>query len=105
MQACFFWPSNLKDPHDHVLHCDHCQRTRGISHRNKMLLHNVIEVEVFDCWGIDFVGPLPSSYGNEYILVAMDYVSKWVEVVASSKNDAKTEKRTYLPDSRSQESL
>jgi len=48
-----------------------------------MPLQNIIEVEVFDCWGINFVGPLPSSYNNEYILVVMDYVSKWVEVVAA----------------------
>lgn len=38
----------------------------------------------------DFVGPLPSSYTNEYILVAVDYVSKWVEAVATQKDDAKT---------------
>ena len=49
-----------------------------------------MEVEVFDSWGIDFVGPLPPSFGNEYILVAMDYVSKWVKAVVASKNDAKT---------------
>jgi len=47
------------------------------------------EVEVFNCWGIDFVGPLPSSYGNRYILVAVDCVSKWVEAIASPTNDAK----------------
>ena len=46
-----------------------------------------LEVEVFDCWGIDFMGPFPSSYGNKYILVAVDYVSKWVEAVASPTND------------------
>ena len=45
---------------------------------------------MFDCWGIDFVGPFPSSCGNEYILVAIDYVSKWVEAVATPYNDAKT---------------
>ena len=49
-----------------------------------------MEVKVFDCWGIDFVGPFPLSFGNEYILVAVDYVSKWVEVVAAPQNDAKT---------------
>ncbi|WJX86517.1 hypothetical protein P8452_68818 [Trifolium repens] len=41
-----------------------------------MPLQNILEVEVFDCWGIDFVGPFPSSFSNEYILVAVDYVSK-----------------------------
>ena len=55
-----------------------------------MPLQNIIKVEVFYCWGIDYVGPLPSSYKNEYILVAVDYIFKWVEVVAASKNDAKT---------------
>ena len=43
-----------------------------------------------DCWGIDFVGPFPSSFGNEYILVVVDYVSKWVKAVATPHNDAKT---------------
>ena len=62
----------------------------GISRRNEMPLQNIMEVEVFDYWGIDFVGPLPLSFGNEYILVAVDYVSKWVEAVAAPKNDAKT---------------
>ncbi|XP_028242199.1 uncharacterized protein LOC114420526 [Glycine soja] len=62
----------------------------GISRRNEMPLQNIMEVEVFDCWGIDFMGPFPSSAGNEYILVAVDYVSKWVEATATSRNDAKT---------------
>jgi len=48
-----------------------------------MPLQNIIEVEIFDCRGIDFVDPLSSSYDNEYILVAVDYVSKWVKVVTA----------------------
>jgi hypothetical protein len=55
-----------------------------------MPLQSILEVEVFDCWGIDFVGPFPSSYSSEYILVAVDYVSKWVEAIASPKADSKT---------------
>jgi len=44
----------------------------------------ILEVEVFDVWGIDFMGPFnPPSYGNAYILVAVDYVSKWVEAIAA----------------------
>ena len=90
LQSGFFWPTLFKDAHHHVLKCDQCQRMRGISQRNEMPLQNIMEVEVFDCWGIDFMGLFPSSVGNEYIMVAIDYVSKWVEAMDTSRNDAKT---------------
>ncbi|GJT43960.1 reverse transcriptase domain-containing protein [Tanacetum coccineum] len=51
---------------------------------------NAIQVcEIFDVWGIDFMGPFPSSHGNKYILVAVDYLSKWVEPKALPTNDAR----------------
>ena len=49
----------------------------------------VIVCEVFDIWGMDFMGPFPSSYGNSYILVAVDYVSKWIEAKATSTCESK----------------
>ena len=50
----------------------------------------ILEIELFDVWGIDFMGPFPPSYLNTYILVAVDYVSKWVEAIATPTNDTKT---------------
>ena len=47
-------------------------------------------MQLFDVWGIDFIGPFPASFGNIYILLVVDYVSKWVEAVACPKNDANT---------------
>ncbi|GJV45738.1 reverse transcriptase domain-containing protein [Tanacetum coccineum] len=44
---------------------------------------------IFDVWGINFMGPFPSSRGNKYILVAVDYLSKWVEAKALPTNDAR----------------
>ncbi|KAI3747657.1 hypothetical protein L6452_10222 [Arctium lappa] len=55
-----------------------------------MPLNGILEVELFDVWGIDFMGPFPLSNNCAYILVAVDYVSKWVEVMACHSNDAKT---------------
>lgn len=54
-----------------------------------MPLHNILEVEIFHIWGIDFVGPFPPSNGNQYILRFVDYVSMLVEVVALPTNDSK----------------
>ena len=45
-------------------------------------------VQIFDVWEIDFMGPFPSSFDNMYILLAVDYVSKWVEATTCSRNDA-----------------
>jgi hypothetical protein len=51
-----------------------------------MPLSHILIVEIFDMWGIDFKGPFPNSFGYLYILVAMDYVSKWVEAVACTND-------------------
>nr|GEW49000.1 Pol polyprotein [Tanacetum cinerariifolium] len=51
---------------------------------------NSIQVcEIFDVWGIDFMGPFSSSIENKYILVAVDYLSKWVEAKSLPTNDAR----------------
>ena len=56
--------------------CDRCQRTRNIRKINEMPLTTILEVELFDVWGIDFIGPFPSFCGYKYIFFAIDYVSK-----------------------------
>ena len=70
--------------------CDKCQRPEGVTRRNELPLTVIEEVKVFDCWGINFIGPFPPSFTNEYILVAVDYVSKWVEAIPCARADAKT---------------
>lgn len=53
-----------------------------------MPLNIMLEVEPFDCWGIDFMGPFPQSNMHLYIMVCVDYVTKWVEVIVCSANDS-----------------
>ena len=54
-----------------------------------MLMSPILEIEIFDSWGIDFMRPFPQSFGNLYILLAVYYVSKWVEAIACKVNDHK----------------
>jgi len=51
-----------------------------------MSLTPIIIVDIFNVWGIDFIGPFPNSFGNEYILLCVDYVSKWVEAIPIRTN-------------------
>ena len=62
----------------------------NINKRNEMPLQRVLVVQIFYVWDIDFMGFFPPSFGNLYILLAVDYVSKWVEAIACPKNDANT---------------
>lgn len=54
-----------------------------------MPLNSILEVEIFNVWDTDFMGPFSSSFSNPYILVVVDYVSKWVEAVALPTNDTR----------------
>ncbi|GJW11667.1 reverse transcriptase domain-containing protein [Tanacetum coccineum] len=86
--AGFFWPTIYRDAHTMIKSCDTCQRQGKISQRDEMPQNAIQVCEIFDVWGIDFMGPFPSSRGNKYILVAVDYLSKWVEVKVLPTNDA-----------------
>ena len=81
LQSGFYWPSFFKDAHTICRECDKCQKLGKISLRHMMPLNPILVVDLFDVWGIDFMGPFPSSFGYVYILVGVDYVSKWVEAV------------------------
>ena len=76
LEVGFYWPILFQDARNFILNCDACQRSGNISKKDEMLQSGILEVEIFDVWGIDFMGPFPMLEGNKYILVCMDYVSK-----------------------------
>ncbi|XP_073121881.1 uncharacterized protein [Henckelia pumila] len=88
LQSGFYLPTMFKDSYTLVKSCDKCQRTGNISRKHELTRTNILEVELFDVWGIDFMSPFPPSFGYTYILLAVDYVSKWVKAIATSTNDA-----------------
>ncbi|GJY75763.1 reverse transcriptase domain-containing protein [Tanacetum coccineum] len=87
-ESGFYWPNIFKDAKDYVIRCE-CQRLGNISSRSEMPQNNIQVCDVFDIWGLDCMGPFLNSKGNKYILVTVDYVSKWVEAQALPTNDAR----------------
>jgi transposase InsO family protein len=72
----FYWPEMHEDTKRYVASCPECQRTGNISQRNSMPLNYNLQIDLFDVWGIDFMGPFKNSHR---------YVSKWVEAMPCRK--------------------
>ncbi|GKA70822.1 reverse transcriptase domain-containing protein [Tanacetum coccineum] len=89
LDSGFYWPTIIKEAHTQVLLCEACQKTGNISKRDEMPINSIQICEIFDIWGIDFMRAFPKSYKFEYILVTVDYVSKWAEAQALPTNDAR----------------
>src|SRR5436305_4805647 len=87
IKTIYYWPQYYDDIKKYVEACDSCQR-RGRSKKNN-LLHPIPVHSPFYQIGIDFVGPLPrTKRGKKYIIVAMDYLTKWPEARAVSEATA-----------------
>nr|GEX03427.1 hypothetical protein [Tanacetum cinerariifolium] len=87
--AGFYWPTIFKEAQTLVQNCDACQCSGSISQRDEIPLNNIQVSEIFDIWGIDFMGPFLKSHKFKYILVIVDYMSKWAEANALPTNDAR----------------
>jgi hypothetical protein len=72
-----------------------CQRHGNINTRDAIPLNSNLHIDIFDVWGIDLMGSFPNSEGCEYILVAIDNVCKWVEVLPCQVADAMHSKSMF----------
>nr|XP_012461583.1 unnamed protein product [Gossypium raimondii] len=90
LECGLYWPTIFRDAYNFCKSCDRCQHTGNITKRNQMPLSPIHVCEIFDVWGIDFMGPFISSFSNVYIILAVDYVSKWIEAKPTHNDNAKT---------------
>src|SRR3954454_23658661 len=80
----YYWPQFYNDIKKYVESCDSCQRRERSKNNN--LLHPIPVHSPFYQIGIDFVGPLSRTQrGKKYIIVAIDYLTKWPEARAVSE--------------------
>ena len=84
-----------EDTKDDIKSCPNCQKHGGITAHNVMPLTYNLQLELFDVWGIDYMGPFVKSQRCEYILVTVDYVSRWVEAMPCRAADAKHARKMF----------
>ena len=72
--------------------CEECQVHAGIQHAPASELHSIVKPWPFRGWTLDLIGEirLTSSKGQKYILVGIDYFTKWVEAIPLVNVDQET---------------
>ena len=81
MRAGYYWLTMENDCIKHVRTCHRCQAYHDRKNSLPQPLHSLAASWPFSAWGMDVIGHVipKASNGHEYILVAIDYVTKWVE--------------------------
>ena len=91
LRAGYLWPSVFKDCHEAVNKYPPCQHFYPKKRTHHAPLHPVVAIGPFSKWGIDFMHCKPTSAeGHGYIIVAMDYFTKWAEAMPTYAEDGKT---------------
>jgi hypothetical protein len=77
----FYWPKAASDVADLVQKCENCQKCAGDQKQPSLLTQLIHPTCPLQRWGLDLLGPFPPAQGNlKYVVVAVEYFSKWIEV-------------------------
>lgn len=95
----FFWPNMASDVKNYVVSCAVCQTTKPTQRKPAGLMVPIHPQRPWEYTGVDYVGPLPrTTRGNAYILVFVDYFSKWIEVSAVREATAQVAANRFITD-------
>jgi hypothetical protein len=89
LDANYWWSMMNQDVHEYCQTCDQCQRTCNLLTQNLVKLVIALPKKPFKKWGLDFIGHvklISKMSSNWYILIAINYVTKWVEARAFHTN-------------------
>jgi ribonuclease HI len=96
LRAGYFWPTMLQDSSEFVKKCDKCQRFSDKQHAPAQELTSVYSPWPFHKWAVDIVGPFPLAPGQlKFLIVGVDYFTKWIEAEAVAKITAERVKKFY----------
>ena len=91
LRARFYWPRCRQDVELYVHRCDSCMAKKGPTRKSHAPLQQFQVGAPMERVGVDILGPFPTSdQGNRYVLVAMDYFTKWPEAYAVPDQSAST---------------
>jgi hypothetical protein len=89
--SSYFWPSIFKDCIEVVKKFPPCQIFQKKARTHPAPLHPIVIIDPFSKWGIDFMQCKPTSVGGHgYIIIVIDYFTKWVEAMPTFLNDGRT---------------
>ena len=91
LRAGYYWPTLFADAEAYAKKCDACQRYAQNDLHMDLPLHPTLPISPLEKWGIDYIGPIApmSSKRNQYIIIAVEYLTKWAEAKAIKAADAK----------------
>ena len=95
----FYWPGCQRDVELFVHCCDTCTAKKGPGERPHAPLQLLQSGAAMERVAVDFLGPFPETEsGNRYVMVAMDYFTKWPEAYAVPDQSAQTTASRLLGD-------